>query len=249
MSVILINPFAHGGIGGPSPSQDTDPNFASVVSLLHFDGADGATTFTDNAPGSPTRIWTPSGNAQIDTAQSKFGGASGLFDGAGDYLETADSPDWHFGSGDFTIEAWVRLNALGANQSIVLQIGATFTNAEVGFGVLVATDNKLSCFIGDGTVTLKGHCTGGSALTTGQWYHIAYTRNSTDFATWIDGTQNSTASGSETQANSTQVVRIARADASNNFYLNGWIDDLRITKGVARYTGNFTPPSSAFPDS
>ena len=74
--------------------------------LLHFDGTDGSTTFVDSSPSGKTV--TAVGNAQIDTAQYKFGGASGLFDGNGDYLSVPDSDDWYFGTGDFTIDAWAR---------------------------------------------------------------------------------------------------------------------------------------------
>ncbi|MFB3885601.1 MAG: chitobiase/beta-hexosaminidase C-terminal domain-containing protein [Thermodesulfobacteriota bacterium] len=84
-------------------------------SLLHMNGADGSTTFTDDAPGG-SHTWTAYGDAQIDTSQSKFSGASGLFDGSGDYLSSPDSDDWYWGTGDFTIDFWVRFAALpGSN--------------------------------------------------------------------------------------------------------------------------------------
>lgn len=74
--------------------------------LLHCDGTDGSTTFSDN--GVTGHTVTANGNAQIDTAQSKFGNASGLFDGTGDYLTIPDHADWNFGTGNFTIDAWIR---------------------------------------------------------------------------------------------------------------------------------------------
>ena len=77
--------------------------------LLHCDGADGSTTFIDSATG---KTITASGNAQIDTAQYKFGGASGLFDGTNDFLYTPNHADFTFGTGDFTIDFWVRLAAI-----------------------------------------------------------------------------------------------------------------------------------------
>lgn len=78
--------------------------YGSVVALLHMNGSDASTTFTDQRG----HTFTAAGNAQIDTAQSKFGGASGLFDASGDYISTPDSDEWSFGSGDFTIECWYR---------------------------------------------------------------------------------------------------------------------------------------------
>src|SRR3990167_5305793 len=84
---------------------DTD-----CVLMLHMDGTDGATTFTDSSDNAKTM--TAVGNAQIDTAQSKFGGASGLFDGTGDWLTTPDSTDWDLGTGDFTIDFWIRFSSV-----------------------------------------------------------------------------------------------------------------------------------------
>ncbi|MDI6787615.1 MAG: hypothetical protein QME51_04520, partial [Planctomycetota bacterium] len=79
---------------------------AYTKALLHFDGTDASTTFIDESG----KIWTRYGNAQIDTAQSKFGGASGLFDGAGDYITTPDHNDFNLGSGNFTVDLRVRFN-------------------------------------------------------------------------------------------------------------------------------------------
>src|SRR3990167_5787652 len=81
---------------------------ADTKLLLHMDGADASTTFTDEVG----HVFTPAGNAQIDTAQSKFGGASGLFDGTGDYITTPNSADFDPGTGSFTAEMWIRPAAL-----------------------------------------------------------------------------------------------------------------------------------------
>ncbi len=84
----------------------SDPN---TKLLLHMDGSNGSTNFVDSAQ---SRSVTANGNAQISTSQYKFGGASGYFDGSGDYLTVPDSSDWTFGTGDFTIDLWVRFSAL-----------------------------------------------------------------------------------------------------------------------------------------
>jgi hypothetical protein len=87
-----ITGYAQGGGGGGS----TDPYWSSVVSLLHFDGANASTTFTDQTG----KTWSAYGGVQIDTAQSKFGGASGLFNGASDYITTPSTAELTFGAGD-----------------------------------------------------------------------------------------------------------------------------------------------------
>jgi hypothetical protein len=112
---MMVNPYVlapAGGGGGP------DPNWANVVLLMGFEGADASTTFVDES--SVGRTMTAIGNAQIDTAQFKFGAASGLFDGSGDVVTAADSADWDFGSGDFTIEMFVR-HSVNASQGYVEQ--------------------------------------------------------------------------------------------------------------------------------
>src|SRR5262245_32929117 len=78
--------------------------------LLHFNGTDTATTITDSNAGGSAHTWTAAGNAQIDTAASKFGGASGLFDGTGDWVTTSDHADFTLGSGAFTIDLWFNVS-------------------------------------------------------------------------------------------------------------------------------------------
>ena len=96
-----------------------DPYWANVVLLLHMDGTDGSTTFTDSS--SYARAMTAAGNAQIDTAEFKFGTASGLFDGTGDSVQTPNGADFQF-LGDFTVEAWVRPTRRAALQTYLFKI-------------------------------------------------------------------------------------------------------------------------------
>ena len=102
--------------------------------LLHFDGADGSTTFTDSSLTPKTR--TANGDAQIDTADSKFSGASGLFDGTDDYITTPDSADFVLGSEDFTIDLWFNCNApSGAIRHLAGQNGPTSSAANTSFHI------------------------------------------------------------------------------------------------------------------
>jgi hypothetical protein len=108
MSIIFINPYRFGA------ATPTDPNFADVSLLLHGDGANGSTTIIDSSP-TPKTV-TAFGNAQISTAQSKFGGASIALDGTGDYASTGNSSDLLMGSAVFTIECWFYPNVSGVAQ-------------------------------------------------------------------------------------------------------------------------------------
>lgn len=229
-----------------------DPHWANVVSLLHFDGTDGGTTFIDETG----KTWTPAGNVQIDTAQSKFGGASGLFDGNGDWLYHGASTDFDFGTGDFTIECWLRRNSYSDNfQGIFASDGASYgvdANTILAFGNSTGVNVSQRQRVGFGGYNLD---TAAATLLTAQlslgvWYHVAATRSGNTFRLFLDGVlQGSSTYSGSMNFNGGGGTRIGsnRWDGSTGEY-HGWIDELRITKGVARYTANFTAPDAAFPN-
>lgn len=227
----------------------SDPNFANVSLLLHMDGTNGSTTFTDSSPNNFTV--TPFNQAQISTAQSKFGGASGLFDGASDYLTVPDDVDFAFGTGDFTIELWARFTVAnsGINYSLVAQGTAGFTS-NAGFFFLRHSSNNLRFIFTDDGTGASGFkiCDTPFSPTVNVWYHLAVTRSGTSIRLFIDGVLSNTLTSSAAIFNSTRAVSIAADEVGANGF-SGYMDDLRITKGVARYTANFTPPTAPFPDS
>ncbi len=233
-----------GGAGG-------DPDFASVVSLLHFDGADGAITFTDVTG----KTWTANSAAQIDTAQSQFGGASGLFDGTDDYVQTAASSDFTFGTGDFTIECWVRPAAVTSTRQI---IGRHVTDggltSDIAF--IFLTNSGALAFTAFTSPSTSVTVTDPGAMSAGTWYFVAVVRDGTTLRLYRDGVQVATASiGTTSIQSSSQPITIGHVMRSSGVEPGlGWdghIDDMRVTKGVCRYPGGttFTPPISAFPDS
>ena len=213
--------------------------------LLHFNGSDTSTTFTDGSG----KTWTGAVTAQLDTDQKKFGTASLLLDGDSDYISTPDHADFDVGSGDFTIDFWVRFNSVpgaGAN--------AVFYGQRTDY----ATNNAMSLWYGgdlkwyfsfttDGTTqtSLTGITT--STPSTGVWYHIAAVRNGSNFDIYIDGQKQTTKAISGTIYNSTATPLIGAANPGTpNYFLNGWIDEFRFSKGIARWTANFTPQSEEY---
>lgn len=230
--------------GGPPPA--TDPYFAQVACLLHFDGADGSTTFTDQTG----KTWTASGNAQIDTAQSKFGGASGLFDGSGDYISTPNSADLEFLSLDFTVEGWVRVPSDPAGAGMLVgQWGDSnsswflHVNSSRRVGFVYSTDGGYN-----GSYDLISAAN--VAPAPGTWFHVAAVRSGAALEVFVDGVAVITHSiGTLNLHNGARATTVGGTSATNPFYLNGHVDELRITKGVARYTSNFTPATAAFPNS
>ncbi len=230
------------GFGGRR-SGNTDPNFASVVALLHMDGTDASTTFTDVKG----KTFTASGNAQIDTAQAKFGVSSGLFDGTGDYVSSADSADWEFGSGDFTIELFVRFNSTSGNATLLGKLDSAATDY-MSFGISRSTTSLLFYATSTGaSFDIANGVSFATGLTTGVWYHVAINRTGTAWRGYIDGVGTSIATSSAAIVNSSYSLRLG--GPSDSALHNGWIDEVRLTKGVGRYPSNFTPPTAAFPNS
>jgi hypothetical protein len=223
--------------------------FRSQVSLLlHGDGTNGSTTITDSSP-TPKTV-TAVGNAQISTAQSKFGGASIAFDGNGDYLTFPHTNQLELGAGNFTIEFWAYINALsGTFTAIVGQWQAGANALQNSWYVAINafnTTNKFGFTYTDGVVSTN--LAFGDANTTGAWNHYAIVRSGNSLFAFKDG-QLLNSGGTAiavTINNGDRHANIGSLETGGFF--NGYIDDLRITKGIARYTANFTPPTAPFPD-
>ena len=234
MSLIYVNPYSF---------VATDPNFADVSLLLHGNGTNGSTTITDNSP-SPKTV-TAVGNAQISTAQSKFGGASMLFDGTGDFLRLPlNNSDFYFGSGNFTVEGWVYLNSTAGSQVFAHGQSDYANAANASWSFYVTGAGASALFYGASFVTFNPP--GVSANT---WTHVAWVRDGSTVTVYRDGQSQETVNlGTATINNGTTNNTCIGATNTGLNAINGYIDDLRITKGVARYTANFTPPTAPFPN-
>ena len=182
------------------------------------------------------------GNAQISTSVVKFGTGSMAFDGSGDWLTAPNSKGLYIGSGNFTIEGWLYLNALGSTKGIVSQFNSNGTGP--GWTLYTKTTNVLEFYAGSGTVTV----TGTTAISATTWTHFAVVRNGSTITIYINGTAGGTATNSSFSDDTAALVYIGGRADSAALSFNGYIDDLRITKGYARYTANFTPPTAAFPN-
>ena len=221
-----------------------DEYYSSCSLLLHFSGSNGSTTFIDNSP-SPKTVTSNNGVA-ISTAQSKFGGTSGFFDGTDDYLTSPQNAAFNFGTGDFTVEGWYYFTAIGSSQALVaLGTGAyggtTYTGWVIRYDV-----GTLMFYRYDGTETPYTFST---TLVVNTWYHIACARNGTNLRMFVNGLQIGTTATSSTSYNNvnSDPLQIGKQyTGAGTSYFNGYIDELRITKGVARYTSNFATQSIEF---
>jgi len=178
------------------------------------------------------------GNAQISTSVKKFGTGSMSFNGSTDWLVTPNKPEHNFGTGDFTIEAWAYPTGTNSQATII----SNYNGPSSGWGLLLGSTGPT---FGWGDTNLLA---GSSALTQNAWNHVAITRSGTSLRMFLNGTQIASATNS-TDFTSTGALFIGRLrEATAGFYWQGYLDDVRLTKGVARYTANFTPPTAAFPD-
>lgn len=212
-----------------------------VKLLLHGNGVDGSTTIVDSS--SVPKTVSTIGNTQIDTEQYKFGGASILFDGSGDGLYCVDSADWDLGSDSFTIDAWVRWASFPSTPTVICQ---HYESASKYYTFQVYTtygDRKLLIYFYDGGPYL-GLSSSALTLTTNTWYHVAVVKNGTSVKLYLNGTEvGSTTYGTLPTFNGNLYIGI---EGSGSYSFNGWIDELRFSKGVARWTSNFTPASDEY---
>lgn len=222
---------------GTWPSAvETDPNFSSVSLLLHMNGSNGSTTFTDSSSNAIaiSRI----GDAQISTAQSKFGGASAYFDGIGDMLTATQSSGYAFGTGEFCIEGWVYFSSLPLAGSQVVPFSCGSGGATVAFW-----QGSMRFAIAN-VANVVDYAS--AAIVASSWFHWAITRSSGTVRLFVNGAL----LGSTTYSSSLNPSDAATIGAHPGGILpiTGYIDELRVTKGVARYTAAFTAPTAPFPD-
>ena len=169
------------------------------------------------------------------------------FDGTGDLLSSPDGQNYNFGSADFTIEFWVYAN----NLSSIYGLFGKRTDTATQYRWLCASINTNGTI--NSQVTTTGSSWGINTSTTGailatSWTHLAFVRNGSDYSIYINGIKNTLSSSlSGSIYNGTEALIIGGTGTTGAYVysLNGYIDDLRITKGIARYTTNFILPTSA----
>jgi hypothetical protein len=177
------------------------------------------------------------GNVRVSTDTKKYGTGSMYFDGTGDYLLPPPSQNFAFRTGDFTIELWIKTSSTADDG--ILQISTT------AGGFATSYTNGLMMSIVSGTVywALNGSSVNTStSFNDGNWHHLAMTRSGSTVRVFKNGTQISTATNAGDVTGTNLVIG---GYYSSTYTLDGYIDDLRITKGVARYTSNFTAPTAA----
>tara|TARA_R110000765_G_scaffold328917_1_gene419807 strand:+ start:1539 stop:2663 length:1125 start_codon:yes stop_codon:yes gene_type:complete len=216
-----------------------DVYFPKTKLLLPLDGSNGATTTSDSSNSNHTITFA--GNAQISTAQSKFGGSSLYLDGSGDEIDLGSSSDWNWptpsgASGDFTIEFWHRRTAT-TNWGSFFSTYNAIGSAGFVFGYS-GTTNKLAWYNSAWVYASNG---GNTTLAVDTWYHIVAVRYGSTTKFYLNGLEEY----SFTDSASYGTAKLWLGGRGGDTYVEGYMDDVRITKGLARYTSAFTPPTTA----
>jgi hypothetical protein len=226
---------------GPLAATNNSALAGTVTSLLNFNGSNGATSTTDLAG----KAWTFYGDAKLSTAQKKYGTASLLLDGSGDYLTSPNSADFSTANADdITIACWVYYSAIGTKKAIATKRPSSGTVHEWQLGA--EADGSLS-FTAWNSSTAVVSFTGATNLPASAWHHVAVTRQGGVWRLFANGALDATAAQTEAPSASAAAVHIGRDPSRTSFGFdrdfNGYIDDMRVTKGLARYTAAFIPPT------
>lgn len=247
-----------GAMGGSHPVNN-------LSLLLHMDGTDASTTFTDSSPFRHTV--TASGNAQIDTAYYKFSTASGLFDGTGDYLSIPDSEAFNLYNTDWTIDLWVYGNWSGTgSEGLYFQrtdssnyFSITLLKEATGYGVVLSIYSSGSevVSLSTGTPCISNatwtHVEVSDQVTTRRFYttSLATTTTYHNYRIYADGDLMASTQDTDGPANYTGSVYLGctyAAGSATNYY-TGWLDEFRVLKSVLHTDRNFTVPAAEYNES
>ena len=237
-----------------------DVNYNNVKLLLKGEGTDGSTSFQDSSI--VENSISHQSTTTISTSDYKFGSSSISFQGSTSALYFPKNDDVAISTEDFTLETWYKPTAYNHKYSPILSLGNAWSNISNGlFNYLLyyyPNDNKLGFLSKHGTTSYRT-AIATATLNLNTWYHIAATRTNNTLYLFLDGTLIS----ADTTESWSSVDLDFTIPANNNFYVGlisqgnyindalysfrGYMDNIRITKGVARYTSNFSVPTAAFP--
>jgi hypothetical protein len=241
---VIVGSGGSGGTGTGLANNGLCSAIDPISLLLHADGPNNSTIFTDSSYYNNTFI--VAGGAKISTAQSKFGGSSANFAANGDYIRSSGLP-FQFRTNDFTIETWIYLSSLPASGKYFTVID-NLIHGGVGarndaFVLLINSSGQLNIF-SQGTFRTAST----SAISIGSWVHIALTRTSSTIRYFINGSLDASTYTLSTDCSSggAEIGTISDGAGHPDYQLIGYLDDFRITKGISRYTASFTVPSAAF---
>lgn len=226
--------------------------WSNCVFLSHFDGSDGATTATDDSDSAHTITFD--GDAELDTAQKKFGTASLLCTGSTPDAKTGLSSDLNLYGVDFTIDFWFYLPSQSMNDGlygIFMLQQATLSDAD---GIICWNDNQRLTIRVNGTnvISLDDGGGGGAWNPSAGWHHFEYSReiSTNTHRFFLDGVSQQSNVNTADIDNANHALHIGYGYPSYYWFTNangdGQIDEVRVLKGLVAHTANFTPPTEAY---
>lgn len=216
--------------------EDESLNTGAVIakngSQLFFDSGVNKHTITAN------------GNVQLSNTQKRFGVFSGLFDGTGDYLTIPDSSDFDLSGGIWTVDCWIYPSVLAAGAYMIF---GQRTDANNYMLFAVQSTGQLQFQVVSAASPIVAVTTAVGAVATGNWYHVAIQENGDTYKIFVNGVDVTNAGGTDAQrpANYTDVFYVGN-EINNNTPFNGYIDEFRLSKGVARYGASYSNPSGQY---
>lgn len=220
----------------------TDPYFSSVVHLGHFDGTSGTGGPYTNSCSRGNQLNGSTGNPLLSTTQKLFGTTSLYTGGSSLNAKTSTHADYDFGTGDWTVELAFRPNALAATQAI-FDMRTNGAIPQFAPEIYINTNGSIVYY----TNNVDRITSAASVIAATTWHQIAVSKNSGSTRMFVNGTQvGSTYTDSNTYI---QGLITIGSTASALAFAPGYYDELRLTKGVGRYTANYTSATAAFPDS
>lgn len=225
----FYRPVVHGPVTPQVVTVALDDYFINVVSLLHMD---------EDWSDITGKTWTPINSPTFSTDVRKFGSASGSFIN-GPYLEGPTSDAWAFGNQDFTVECWAYATEMPA---VYYQAPMGNWYSSTGGCFFLRPNGVMSWHSGSQQVA-----SGAGVIQVAKWHHLAYARKNGVGRLFVDGVKVGPDLADSTDFTWTQAWRIGGNRVASDWW-RGFVDEVRITKGIARYTENFTPPTKAFPN-
>jgi hypothetical protein len=233
---------------GPSAFA-LEPVTANTKVLIHFDGADEATSYTTDDAGA--RAMTRTGNSHIESDQKKWGATSVASTASGsNNMKTGDSADWDVGTGDYTLDCQVYLTGYSGGTATIVSVGAGLGGGS-GKGIEIDYGSSTSFRIWHNGGNVDGYA---SASNTGAWHHWRTQRKSGVMSVWRDGVFIANSGGYSAATaqrdinGSTEGFQVGGAgQLGNSFSINGYVDEVRFdTVALNATDANFTPPAKAY---
>jgi len=235
-----VSHFSLGYIsGGGVPGNDA---FTKI--LLHMDGSNGGTTFTDVNAGGSSHVWTAT-NATTSASSPKFGTAA-LLTAVG-YITTPDHADYTLGSGDFTVDFWLNGNGSSGAVGLAGQMNAVGAAASTSLAISRTAGGLLFVEVYRTVGFQVNFLSATSFNASSVWRHIAVVRNGASLTLYVDGLQEATSAISGSINDSSNNWSVGRIGDNTSFTASSVkFDEFRLSVGIARWTSNFTPPSGPY---